>query len=58
MLARFEQELIQYMRDRHSGLLEEVRSTGGLDDDAMEGAVTAFAAQFEPTTTSADGEQE
>ena len=67
-VRRFEQELLEWMRTRHAGLLSAVRDTGALPEgDALEAAVAEFKASFtaslgdgtggpaaDPTATDAD----
>ncbi len=48
-VARFESELVDWFRSRHSGLLSEIVDTGKVDEDAVEAGVTAFLEQFERT---------
>ncbi len=49
-VLRFERELIEWFRSRHSGLMAEIKNEGTIsDEDAFEAAVKAFAEQFEPT---------
>jgi F-type H+/Na+-transporting ATPase subunit alpha len=44
-VVRFERELLDFMRSRHSGLLADLR-TGGVPDE-LAGAVEAFKGQFQ-----------
>jgi F-type H+-transporting ATPase subunit alpha len=60
-VKRFESELLEYIRTRHSHILETVRTTGALPDgDALAEAVQTFKEIFEPsavvTTTSAESD--
>jgi F-type H+/Na+-transporting ATPase subunit alpha len=49
-VRRFENELLDYMRTRHSTVLEAIRTTGNFADlDAFRAAITAFADQFRTT---------
>ncbi|MDH4169573.1 MAG: F0F1 ATP synthase subunit alpha [Acidimicrobiia bacterium] len=49
-VSRFETELIEWMRTRHGALLQEIASTGNVaDEDAFDGAIAAFADQFDAT---------
>ncbi|MEW6154409.1 MAG: F0F1 ATP synthase subunit alpha [Actinomycetota bacterium] len=51
-VARFEAEVLDWFRSRHSDLLDQIRSQGTLPAaDVMEKAVKAFADQFVPTAT-------
>ncbi|MEX0666570.1 MAG: F0F1 ATP synthase subunit alpha [Acidimicrobiia bacterium] len=46
-VRRFENELLEWMRTRHAGLLSEVRDTGSLPvGEAIESAVAGFKASF------------
>ncbi|WP_420620485.1 F0F1 ATP synthase subunit alpha [Candidatus Poriferisocius sp.] len=46
-VARFESELLEWVRARNADLMSAVVDTGAVDEEAMEAAVSAFAAQFE-----------
>jgi F-type H+-transporting ATPase subunit alpha len=49
-VRRFEQEVLEWFRTRHSGLLDEIRTTGNIaDTSVVDKAMQAFAAQFSPT---------
>jgi F-type H+-transporting ATPase subunit alpha len=55
-VRRFEQELLDWMRSRHAGLLSAVRDTGALPEgEAMEGAVAEFKASFAASLADAAG---
>ena len=43
-VQRFEAELLENMKTRHSGLLDEIRSTGVLPEDQVKAAVESFKA--------------
>jgi F-type H+-transporting ATPase subunit alpha len=48
----FEEGLLEWFRTRHGHLLDEIRLGGDIsDEDAFEGAVKAFAAQFQGSAT-------
>jgi F-type H+-transporting ATPase subunit alpha len=47
-VRRFEAELLEYMRTRHAGLLDSLK-TGGLPSDLAD-VVQAFKAQFRTST--------
>jgi len=47
-VKRWEGELLDVMRTRHSGLLDDIRSTGKLDEDALKAALDGFAEIFTP----------
>ncbi len=52
-VARFERELVDYFRTRHSDLLGGIRESGALPDgDGMTEAITAMKETF----TTGDGE--
>ncbi len=56
---RFEQELREFLRDRHNDLLEQVRSDGQLGDDRVEKldqAVEEFRARFQPSQIAEEDE--
>jgi len=54
-IRRFETELLEWFRSRHSGLLSEIRDTGKLPEgDAVESAVGAFKTQFVATLSGDD----
>ena len=66
-VRRFEAELLDYFDARHSGLLSDIVSTGNVDADALEAAITAFVDQFrtdaqlaadEPAGGAADAEHQ
>ena len=46
-VQRFEAELLEFMHSRHSGVMEEIRSTGAWPEDAVKAAVESFKAQFQ-----------
>ncbi|MBI3257025.1 MAG: F0F1 ATP synthase subunit alpha, partial [Actinobacteria bacterium] len=47
-VRRFETELLEWFRTRHSGMLETIRTTGALPDaDAFEAAIKGFAEMFQ-----------
>ncbi len=46
-VARFESELLEWVRARNADLMSAVVDTGAADEEALEAAVSAFAAQFE-----------
>jgi F-type H+-transporting ATPase subunit alpha len=53
-VQRFEAELIDTMKNRHSGLVEEIRSSGAMPEDQVKAAVVAFKASFETSQLTAD----
>ncbi len=52
-VRRFEQELHDYITNRHGGLLEQIRTTGAHDADGLKAAVEAFKDQFQPSVATA-----
>ncbi len=48
-VQRFEAELLEWFRNRHTDLLASVKETGNVDTDALEAGVKAFTAQFQST---------
>ena len=51
-VTRFETELLDWFRTRHSDQLDAIRDTGKFaDEDAFEGAIKAFAEQFVGSAT-------
>ncbi len=54
-VARFERELVDFVRTRHGDLLDGIRSTGGLpDEDDLTSAVTAMKESFAGEDGSSD----
>ncbi|MBK7193306.1 MAG: F0F1 ATP synthase subunit alpha [Myxococcales bacterium] len=45
-LARYETELLSYIKSRKADLIESIRTTGKLDTDAAKAALTEFGKQF------------
>jgi len=52
-VQRYEAELLEFMHGRHAGLMDEIRSSGAMNDDAVKAAVEAFTEQFETSDSSA-----
>jgi F-type H+-transporting ATPase subunit alpha len=49
-VKRFELDLLDYLRGRHSDMLESIRVTGKMPDDgALEAAIAAFKDEFVPS---------
>jgi len=48
-VKRFEEGLLEYVKSRHPNIQQDVLSSGKLDEDALEAAVAAYAAGFEPS---------
>ncbi len=58
-VGRFDSELIEHMRTRHSDLLDGIRDTGKLPEgDALEKAVKAFAEQFKSADEGTDEDKD
>jgi F-type H+-transporting ATPase subunit alpha len=56
-VQRFEQELLTWFRTRHDDILEAIRTTGKLPDEAaLEAGIKGFAEQFVPSETAEDSE--
>ncbi|MFT7647141.1 MAG: F-type H+-transporting ATPase subunit alpha [Candidatus Poriferisodalaceae bacterium] len=53
-VVRYEAELLEFARGRHAGLLDEIRTTGKMDDEAVKSVVEAFTAQFQASVSAAD----
>jgi F-type H+-transporting ATPase subunit alpha len=53
-VRRFESELLEYVRTQRADVLGEIRSTGGLDEDALGRVVTDFKGRFQ----SSDGKDD
>ena len=52
-VQRYEQEMLEYLRDNHEGILGAIHESGNLDDDTEEllaAALNEFAEVFQPTT--------
>ena len=56
-VARFESELLEWVRTRNSGMLSSVVETGAVDEDELGSAVAAFAAQFESSAADDGGDE-
>ena len=56
-VPRYERELLEWMRSRHGGLLDGIKSSGNIEDmDAFEGALKGFADQFQASDGSSAAE--
>ena len=54
-VKRFEAEVLDWFRTRHSDVLADIRTSGKIaDEDAFDALVVAFAEQFEGSTRAAD----
>ncbi len=54
-VKRFEAEVLDWFRTRHSDVLADIRASGKIaDEDAFDALVVAFAEQFEGSTQAAD----
>jgi F-type H+-transporting ATPase subunit alpha len=52
-IARYEREMLEYIRTRHGDVLKSIRDTGKLDDDVeakLTAALDEFAGVFQPST--------
>ncbi len=50
-LARYEREMIEFMRTRKKAVLDAMRTSGALDADGLRDALTEFAKQFQVEET-------
>jgi F-type H+-transporting ATPase subunit alpha len=50
-VIRFENELLDWMRARHTGILDGIRANGTVDEAELAGALDAFTTEFVPTDT-------
>ena len=57
-IQRFEAELIENMRTRNAGLLDEIRTSGVLPEDQVKAAVESFKATFQVTVEDDDTDSE
>ena len=57
-IQRFEAELIESMRTRNAGLLDEIRTSGVLPEDQVKAAVESFKATFQVTVEDDDSDSE
>ena len=57
-IQRFETELIENMRTRNAGLLDEIRTSGVLPEDQVKAAVESFKATFQVTVEDDDSDSE
>ncbi|MXW42504.1 MAG: F0F1 ATP synthase subunit alpha [Acidimicrobiia bacterium] len=57
-VARFESELLEWVRARNGDLLQSIAQTGSVDEQALEAAVSAFAEQFESSESPQGDEPE
>ncbi|MBX7070457.1 MAG: F0F1 ATP synthase subunit alpha [Microthrixaceae bacterium] len=53
-VQRFEAELLEYFRGRHGDLLASIKETGKVDENTLDAAVKAFAAQFVASVANSD----
>ena len=56
-VQRYEGEMLEYLRDNHGQIFENVRNTGKLDDEteaALVAALDEFAEVFQPTAATGD----
>ena len=57
-IQSFEAELIENMRTRNAGLLDEIRTSGVLPEDQVKAAVESFKATFQVTVEDGDSDSE
>ena len=57
-IQRIEAELIENMRTRNAGLLDEIRTSGVLPEDQVKAAVESFKATFQVTVEDDDSDSE
>jgi F-type H+-transporting ATPase subunit alpha len=55
-VRRFESELLDWFRGRHSDVLAAIRDTGNVDAEALEAGIKAFGVQFEAEVDVVAGE--
>jgi F-type H+-transporting ATPase subunit alpha len=56
-VPRYERELLEWMRSRHGGILDAIKSSGNIEDmDAFEAALSGFADQFQASDGGASAE--
>jgi F-type H+-transporting ATPase subunit alpha len=48
-VKRFETELLDFVRTRHAGVLDDIRSSGALSEEAVTSAITDFKRDFQPS---------
>jgi F-type H+/Na+-transporting ATPase subunit alpha len=54
-VRRFEEELLEWFRTRHSDMLDGIRSSGDIGDvEAFEAAINAFGEQFQHSGAGAE----
>ena len=56
-IQRYEAEMLEYLRDNHANIFENVRNSGALDDEteaALVAALDEFAEVFQPTAGSGE----
>jgi F-type H+-transporting ATPase subunit alpha len=55
-VQRFERELLDWLKARHSDLLNGIRSTGAIEDeDKLKDALQTFADDFAPSASTDEG---
>ena len=57
-VQRFEAELIESMRTRQAGLLDEIRTSGVLPEDQVKAAVESFKETFQATVADDTGSED
>jgi len=54
-VQRFESELLDTFRGTNKGLLDDIRTSGKLDEDAVKAALDSFGSSFRTSDSDADG---
>jgi F-type H+-transporting ATPase subunit alpha len=57
-VQRFEAELLDALKTRHAGLLDEIRTTGSLPEDQVKAAVENFKATFQVSVDTQESDSE
>ena len=57
-VQRFEAELLDALKTRHAGLLDEIRTTGSMPEDQVKAAVEAFKATFQVSADAGESASE
>ena len=57
-VQRFEAELLDALKTRHAGLLDEIRTTGSLPEDQVKAAVENFKATFQASVDTQESDSE
>jgi len=60
-VQRYEQEMLDYLRENHAGIFEAIGQSGKLDDEVeakLVAALDEFGEVFQPSATSSSGDEE